>query len=92
MDVTSHTNVWHNFSNFPTCMNYRQKSYQMMYFDYKEATMKYCICCVFSIALKDIRRIIKEIIMGKQITINREGQYKKAYTSAMIFNCTNIMS
>jgi hypothetical protein len=29
--------------------------------------------------------------MGKQITVNRMGQYKKAYTSVMISNCTNIM-
>ncbi len=27
--------------------------------------------------------------MGKQITVNREGQYKKDYTSVMISNCTN---
>jgi len=89
MDTTSHTNVWHNFSNFPTCMNYRKKSYQMMYFDRKETTTRYCIYCVFSFALKDIRKTIKEIIMGKRIIVNREGQYKKAYTSVMISNYTN---
>jgi hypothetical protein len=65
MDMTSHTNVSHNFSIFPTCMNYRKKSYQMLYFDRKEARMTYCIYCVFSFALKDIKRIIKEIIMRK---------------------------
>jgi hypothetical protein len=27
--------------------------------------------------------------MGKQIIVNREGQYKKAYTSVMISNYTN---
>ncbi len=64
---------------------------QMMYFDHKEATMRYCIYCVFSFALENIRRIIKQIIMGKQITVNRKGQYKKAYTSVMISNCINIM-
>jgi len=51
-----------------------------MYFDRKETTTRYSIYCVFSFALKDIRKIIKEIIMGKQIIVNREGQYKKAYT------------
>jgi hypothetical protein len=60
-----------------------------MYFDRKEATTRYCIYCVFSFILKDIRRIIKEIIMVQQITVNREGQYKKAYTSVMISNYTN---
>jgi len=70
-------------------MNYRKYSYQMMYFDHKEATMRYCIYYVFSFALEDIRRIIKEIIMGKQITINREEQYKKDYANVMIFNYTN---
>jgi hypothetical protein len=59
-----------------------------MYIDQKENKLRYCIYCVFSFALEDIRRIIKEIIMGKQNTINKQGQYKKAYTSVMISNCT----
>jgi hypothetical protein len=61
----------------------------MMYFDGKEAMTRYCVYCVFSFALKDVGRIIKEIIMGKQIIVSREGEYKKAYTSVMISNYTN---
>jgi len=62
-----------------------------MYFDRKEATMRYWIYSVYSFALKDIRRIVKQIIMGKQSIVNKKGRYKKAYTSVMISNCINIM-
>jgi hypothetical protein len=58
-----------------TSKNCRKTSYQLMYFDHIEATMKYCIdgVQIFQFASEDITRIIRSRFLGKQNAVPWDG-------------------